>query len=233
MFAMATLTMPSLAQQQHYKIAAKGTEQLIKLYDPLVRTVASDIPATRGSRSECGTVGEGDTVAFYCPEEQKIFVSNQTIESIGNIYGPEGVATLVAHEYAHARQHAVQGFTREIIWTSVVDELQADCVAGVYLRRATPIKLTSAMVTRASNFLANIGTYLPIEKDWHGTPEMRKYIFLYGYREGELAQCLASTDMNFNTILNDPGGSLKKQIEEPDSHLNRLLQLGDDILNNK
>lgn len=232
-FAIATLAMPSLAEQQHYMIAARGTEQLIKLYDPLVRTVASEIPAARGARTECGTVGEENTEAFYCPEERKIFISNQTIESVGNNFGPEGVATLVAHEYAHARQHAAQGFTREIIWTSVVDELQADCVAGVYLRRASPINLTSAMVTRATNFLENIGTYLPLEKDWHGTPEMRKYIFLYGYREGEFAKCLASTDMNLNTILTGPSGKLKRQIEEPDSHLNRLLQLGNDILNNK
>jgi len=91
---MATLAIPSLAQQQHYKIAAKGTEQLIKLYDPLVRTVASDILATRESRSECGTVEEGNTVAFYCPEEQKIFVSNQTIEKIGNKYGQKGLPCL-------------------------------------------------------------------------------------------------------------------------------------------
>lgn len=229
--AVALASLPASAQSP-YVIVAKGTEGLIRAHDRKVRDVVSVIPASPGSSTACGAVGDGSLTAFYCPGSRSIYITDKTLQSVGNSYGPEGVAVVVAHEYAHARQHAIQGFTRNIIWSSVIDEVQADCVAGVYMKVATPIPISDAMAQNAASFLERIGDYLPLEKDWHGTPQMRKTAFLHGYREGDLSSCLASDDTNINKIMENSSGVLQNQFNNPQSELNRFLRWGNNVLQN-
>lgn len=231
-FAMVAGGLAPVAAQDAYVLTAKGSEGLIKAYDPVVRDVSAVIPARPGSSTACGTVGDGNLTAFYCPQSRSIYINKATLVSVGNAFGLEGIAALTAHEFAHARQHAVQGFTRDIVWSSVIDEVQADCVAGVYMRRATPISLTDKMVSNAARFLEYIGDYLPLEKDWHGTPEMRKQSFLLGYREGRLSTCAASNETNLNKIIQEPTEVIRDQIKNPSSELNRLMRWGSDMLKN-
>lgn len=218
--------------QSPYTIVAKGTEELIRAYDYRVRDVSSVIPASPGLTTACGKVGDGSLTAFYCPASRSIFITDKTLQALGNNYGPEGIAVVVAHEYAHARLHAVQGFTKNIIWSSVIDEVQADCVAGVYMKNATPMPISSQMVQNAASLLENIGDYLPLEKDWHGTPQMRKTAFLHGYGEGTLSACVASDDTNFNKIIEKSSDVLQDQIDNPQSELNRILKWGSGFIKN-
>lgn len=229
--AVVLASLPASAQSP-YIIVAKGTEGLIRAYDRRVRDVTSVIPSSPGSSTACGKVGDGNLTAFYCPESRSIHISDKTLQAVGSTYGPEGVAVMVAHEYAHARQHAVQGFTRNVIWSSVIDEVQADCVAGVYMKTATPMPISDKMVETAASFLENIGDYLPLEKDWHGTPQMRKTAFLHGYREGALSSCVASDDTNINKVIQKSSDALQNQFDNPQSELNRLLRWGNNVLNN-
>jgi hypothetical protein len=224
---------PSVAvAQNEYILVAKGSEGLIRAYDTKVRDVKASIPATPGRGTACGQIGQGELTAFYCPQSRSIYITEKTLRAVGDRFGPEGIATLVAHEYAHARLHAVQGFTRTVIWSSVIDELQADCVAGVYMKSATPIELTAEMVQNSANFVESIGDYLILEQDWHGTPQMRRAAFLHGYKRGELSSCAASNKPTVNQIIEQSTDTIQKQVNNPESELNRLLQWGNDLLKN-
>lgn len=229
--ASALVAGPALAQNTS-ALVARGAEGLIRAYDPKVRDVRATIPATPGTETACGKVGSGNLSAFYCSDSRSIYINQQTLDTVGNRFGPEGIATLVAHEYAHARLHAIQGFTRNFIWSSVIDEVQADCVAGVYLRNATPIELTPSMVENSARFVESIGDYLVLERDWHGTPEMRKNAFLHGYNKGQLSACVASEDSSVNKMINRSSDVLKKQMDNPESELNKLIRWGNNILQN-
>jgi hypothetical protein len=114
----------------------------------------------------------------------------------------------------------------------VVDEIQADCVAGVYLRRATPIQLTPSMVNNSASFVESIGDYLVLEKDWHGTPQMRRTAFLHGYNQGQLSSCVASEDSGINKMIDRSSDVIRKQVDSPESELNRLIRWGNNILQN-
>lgn len=202
----------------------------IKQWDPLVRSVGSQIPANMGGRSACGSIGGGSLTAFYCTIDRSIYITERSIDHIWSHYGSAGVAVVVAHEFAHARLHAIQGFTREAIWTSVIDELQADCTAGVYLRQSRDEPLDEAMVSKAAGLLENLGDYVPLERDWHGSPEMRRIAFLRGYREGSLSTCAASSDVNFRQMRQETTEAIRQQIQTPDSQFNQLMQWGRQFL---
>lgn len=214
-----------------YVMVARGTEQLVRNYDPKVRDVRSIIPASPGLNTDCGKVGSGALAAFYCTNSRTIYITQKTLNTIGNNFGPEGIATVVAHEYAHARLHAIQGFTRNIIWTAMVDEIQADCVSGVYLKNATPIPLTKGMVERSANLVENVGDYLVLERDWHGTPQMRRAAFMRGYNSGKLSYCVAS-DSTPNKVIKKSSETLNNQINDPQSELNQLMRWGKNLLGN-
>lgn len=224
--------LPSAAvAQNEYVLVAKGSEGLIRAYDTKVRDVKAYIPATPGGYTACGQIGQDELTAFYCSESRSVYITEKTLRAIGDRFGPEGIATLIAHEYAHARLHAVQGFTRNVIWSSVIDELQADCVAGVYMKSATPIELSNQMVQNSANFVESVGDYLILEKDWHGTPAMRRAAFLQGYKGGELSSCVATEKPTVNQIIERSTDTIQKQVKDPDSELNRLLQWGNNLLN--
>lgn len=231
-FLVGALNAIPASAQSDYLVVAKGTEGLIKSYDRRVRDVKSVIPAPPGGVTACGKIGEGSLTAFYCPQSRSIYITDRTLQAVGSSYGPEGVAVVVAHEFAHARQHAIQGFTSTVIWSSVIDEVQADCVAGVYLKAATPIPISNKMLHNSAKLLENIGDYMPLERDWHGTPEMRKTAFLHGYAEGALSSCVASDDTNVNQIIKKSSDILQNQLDNPQSELNRLIRWGNNILQN-
>lgn len=199
---------------------ARGSEVLIKTYDPLVSSVRLIAPAGAGITSACGTtlkdqLGE----AFYCTKDKTIYISNKTLNVVAERFGIAAVAAIVAHEFGHARQHALTGFLSSIVWTNAVDELQADCVAGVYMREATPIKLSDAQINQAKAFMAAVGDYEFFNKDWHGTPQMRVMAYSLGYQGGSLGSCAASKTFNWKEVLNgNPSG------------LNELLQQGPKLL---
>lgn len=194
---------------------ARGSESLIKIYDPMVRSVKLVAPAGAGTTSACGTtlsnqVGE----AFYCTKDKTIYISEKTLSVISERFGMPATAAIVAHEFAHARQHALTGFLSNLVWSEVFDELQADCVAGVYMRDATPIKLTESMVEQTKTFMSKVGNYEFFNKDWHGTPQMRVIAYSLGYKGGSLSSCAASKNLNWKQLLNGDPSGLNELIEQ-------------------
>lgn len=194
---------------------ARGSEALIKIYDLMVREVKLVAPAAAGTKSACGTtlnnqVGE----AFYCTKDKTIYISGKTLSVVTERFGMPASAAIVAHEFAHARQHALTGFLSNLVWSQVFDELQADCVAGVYMREATPIKLSNSMVEQITAFMSKIGDYDLLSKDWHGTPQMRAMAFSLGYKGGSLSSCAASKNLNWKQLLKGDPSGLNELIEQ-------------------
>lgn len=245
--ALSLLSFPLEVRAQSFTAVgvARASEGLIKVYDPSVRDVNLIVPAPKGTPTPCrkdNQSNNGDWEAFYCRLDRTILISQQALSQIERRYGLEAIATLVAHEFAHGRQHAVTGFSSDVVWSTVFDELQADCIAGVYMRRATPIALSEKQITRSKAFLENIGDYSILERDWHGTPEMRGAVFQFGYDKGSLSSCWASGEKNWrNVLVNsavlidkaiDKGAdTLDKVLEKTPGAIDKLLERGSEFLN--
>lgn len=220
---------PVHAQTQSAVGVARASEVLIKNYDPLVRSVRMIVPAPMGSKTACSKDNQstnGDWEAFYCRLDRQILISQKNLDLIESRYGYSAIATLVAHEYAHARQHALTGFLGDVAWSAVFDELQADCIAGVYMRRATPVELSPGLIENSKRFLERLGDYSFQERDWHGTPQMRSKAFDHGYKEGKLDACLASGEYNWRRLLETAPTSVDAVIDRAPQVIDRLIDKG-------
>jgi hypothetical protein len=216
---------------QSYKAVgvARASEGLIKAYDPKVRNVRLVVPAKAGTPTACkkdNVSTNGDWEAFYCRLDRSILISQNNLDLIERKYGLAAISTLVAHEFAHGRQHAISGFMSDAVWTVVFDELQADCIAGVYMRRASPIPLSKSQIAQSKGFLESIGDYSVQEKSWHGTPGMRGAAFQFGYNKGNLDACWASGERNWKKTLNDAPDQVERAIENAPVIIDNLIDRG-------
>ncbi|MDE2424062.1 MAG: neutral zinc metallopeptidase, partial [Betaproteobacteria bacterium] len=74
--------------------------------------------------SKCAVI----SASSFCPADHTIYLEKRQLEKFYEI-SPVALDLIIAHEYAHAMQ-SVYGFSRKY---TVLNELQADCLAGVYL----------------------------------------------------------------------------------------------------
>ena len=206
---------------------AKIASNKIKEFDPEVRKIKTIFGRGSNVQTKCGPTTNSKSEAFYCGSNKSgvIVFSKASIDYIGGRFGRETVQAVVAHEYGHARQHAVQGFTSQLIWTNSVDELQADCIAGVYMAKTLP-KLSEEKLNQVSDFFKVIGDYVFYEKDWPGTPQMRSASFRLGYRSADLNGCLAANDINIGTIDDMTEEVMKNAPDKIDD----MIKWGKDIL---
>ncbi len=103
-------------------------------------------------------------------------------------YGYSAVAMGMAHETGHHVQMQMDelGLRSLDEWTPVQNELQADCLAGMWSRRADArfgAGGTEAILTALTDLGAST----------HGTAEQRISAFGDGYYTGDLSRCLALT----------------------------------------
>ena len=100
-------------------------------------------------------------------------------------YSDAALAYLLAHEYAHGMQTAF-GFEPGV---TVINELQADCLAGVYLAAIPNLVFDERDLREIVDFSYDMGSYEIWDSDWHGTPEMREQSVLRGLREKRIQAC--------------------------------------------
>ncbi len=215
---------------------ARATAVLIKRYDPKVRDVTLVVPASAGTPTACSNnkkTKNNQWEAYYCRLDRTIIISQKNLQLVESRYGLEAVVALVAHEFAHGRQHALTGFASDGIWTSVFDELQADCMAGVYMRRATPISFTNKQIAKTKAFLEDLGGYTIHSRDWHGTPGMRGAVFQFGYNKGSLDFCWASGKQNWRKTLEEAPAKVDKIIENAPEVIDNLINRGVKILDGR
>ena len=150
---------------------------------------------------------------FYCPRDQMIYIDLSFFETIQSRFGSQGgplaEAYVVAHEYGHHVQNLLgvlntSGMIRdtgpdsEIVFT----ELQADCLAGIWMHHATETgylePLTREEIMQALDAAASVGDdriqqqtqgYVVPDAWTHGSSEQRLAALEDGLQSGNVNTC--------------------------------------------
>jgi predicted metalloprotease len=180
------------------------------------RESGRDYPETRlvlfdgGTQSGCGPASSA-TGPFYCPADQKVYLDLGFFDELQSRFGAQGgdfaIAYVVAHEFGHhvqtvlgvseAVQQQAAGDPARRNDLSVRQELQADCLAGVWARSAAS-DLEPGDIEEALSAASAVGddriqeaTTGRIDREsWtHGSADQRVTWFTNGYRSGEVGRC--------------------------------------------
>jgi hypothetical protein len=173
------------------------------------------------TQSACG-LGQSAMGPFYCPSDQKVYLDLSFYDDMVGKLGAKGdfaFAYVVAHEVGHhvqtllgvssqvqaqrARSSEAEGNA-----LSVKQELQADCLAGVWAHHTEKQKkvLEAGDIEEAMNAAAAVGDdrlqqrgqgYVVPESFTHGTSAQRAKWFNRGLSSGDPNQCdaFAATDL--------------------------------------
>ena len=167
----------------------------------------------RGSvQSACG-MASAASGPFYCPGDRQVFIDLSFQEDLENKLGAPGdfaMAYVVAHEVGHHIQKLLgvsdkmqrlrqQLSAEEYNKYSVMTELQADFLAGVWAHHAQQMKniLEAGDIDEALNAANAIGDdrlqkqsqgYVVPESFTHGTSQQRIAWFKKGFQSGDMRQ---------------------------------------------
>jgi predicted metalloprotease len=183
-------------------------EQLGKPYRPATLVLFKE-----ATRSACGGASEA-TGPFYCPGDRKVYLDTAFFTTMHERLGAGGdfaAAYVVAHEIGHhiqnelgilgeanrIRQQVSQTDSNAI---SVMVELQADCLAGIWAREAADTLgvVDGGDVEEAVNAARQIGDdtlqrnagQRPMPHTFtHGTSEQRSRWFMIGVKSGQMVDC--------------------------------------------
>lgn len=139
-----------------------------------------------GARGGCGAVSG----SHYCKLNHTVYITRQHIR-MAYQHGDAALAYIIAHEYAHAMQTAY-GFQPSI---TPISELQADCLAGLYIGLIPNITFDNRDVQEIASFAYRIGDYNWHNPNHHGTPQQRVKAVVLGMQsslqgKGGIAACL-------------------------------------------
>lgn len=165
-----------------------------------------------GTNSACG-YAQTASGPFYCPADQKVYLDLAFFRELQNRLGAGGEfarAYVVAHEVGHHVQNQL-GIMQQMNQQygaaqrgagsqSVRLELQADCFAGVWAKRADDAKhiLENGDVESGLNAAAAVGDdrlqketqgYVVPDSFTHGTSAQRVTWFRRGLSSGDIRQC--------------------------------------------
>ncbi len=168
---------------------------------------------SQSTRSPCGGAS-GATGPFYCPADRKAYLDTDFFTTLSRRFGAGGdfaAAYVVAHEVAHhvqnelgilrdANQARQRMSERDSNRVSVMIELQADCLSGIWARYAEARlgTLERGDIAEALNAAKQIGDdtlqrasgQRPMPHTFtHGSAEQRQTWFARGYETAELVQC--------------------------------------------
>ena len=164
-------------------------------------------------QSACG-MAQAAMGPFYCPEDSKVYIDLSFYQDLKDKLGAPGdfaQAYVIAHEVGHHVQNLL-GIADKVnnvrMRSSKVEgnalsvriELQADCFAGVWAKRADDSRhiLEAGDVEEALNAAAQIGDdrlqrrsqgYVVPESFTHGTSEQRVRWFKNGMNSGDTQAC--------------------------------------------
>lgn len=174
------------------------------------------------TRSGCGTA-QSQTGPFYCPADEKVYIDLSFWDELRRIGGSTAdfaQAYVIAHELGHHVQN-ILGIERQMRQLqsrdpgarnqlSVMLELQADCLAGVWAHTAAERgKIDEADVKDGLSAAAAVGDdhlqkmsrgAVSPETFTHGSSAQRQTWFTRGLQSGNINQC--------NTFKSASGGGL-------------------------
>ncbi len=162
------------------------------------------------TQSACGPASAA-TGPFYCPADQKVYLDLGFFDELQSRFGASGgdfaMAYVVAHEFGHHVQtllgvsEAVQKMAGEDDSRrndlSVRQELQADCLAGVWAHSAAADlqagdideALSAASAVGDDRIQASTSGRIDPESWTHGSAEQRTTWFSDGYGSGNVNDC--------------------------------------------
>ena len=222
------MQMPQMQQQQQRTISPEE-EQLAQFSSQILATtedawgeyfrnqgrqyVQPKMVLYRGSTpTACGT-GQSAMGPFYCPADQKVYLDLSFYDDMKNQLGAAGDAAfayVIAHEVGHHVQNLdgtmervnrarARMSERDANRLSVMVELQADCLAGVWANRAQARQLfEQGDLEEAFNAAEAVGDdrlqqrsrgYAVPDSFTHGTSAQRLQWFRRGLQSGDPAQC--------------------------------------------
>ena len=169
---------------------------------------------TGTTRSACG-MGQAAMGPFYCPADSKVYLDLDFFRDLQSRFGAPGdfaQAYVIAHEIGHhvqnllgisdkvqqARQQAGGGAKSNAL--SVMLELQADCLAGVWAAQANDAKhilergdieegLQAATAIGDDRLQKQSQGYVVPDAFTHGSSEQRVHWFKRGIESGDMNQC--------------------------------------------
>ncbi len=163
-----------------------------------------------GTQSACGPASSA-TGPFYCPADQKVYLDISFFDELKSRFGAQGgdlaIAYVIAHEFGHHIQ-TVLGISQKVQelaqqdpsqanGLSVRQELQADCLAGVWVK-SQAADLEAGDIEEALSAASAVGddriqqsTTGRIDPEgWtHGSAEQRSQWFTTGYQTGNPDAC--------------------------------------------
>jgi len=164
------------------------------------------------TQGACGFASSA-TGPFYCPKDRMIYIDLSFFDTMQTQFGAQGgpftEAYVIAHEYGHHVQNLfgilnTSGMIRdtgpdsEIVFT----ELQADCLAGVWISNATETgyieSLTREEILQVLDAAVSVGDdhiqqqtqgYVMPDAWTHGSSKQRLAAIQDGMRTGEVDTC--------------------------------------------
>jgi len=169
-------------------------------------------------QSACGTA-ESAVGPFYCPRDSQVYVDLNFFDELERRFGAPGEfarAYVIAHEVGHHVQNLLgladkvsraqqQGSREEANELSVRMELQADCFAGVWGKRANqehkwlePGDVESGLAAAAAigddTLQRQAGGRIQPESWTHGSSAMRVKWLRAGLESGDIGACQTFSD---------------------------------------
>ncbi len=147
----------------------------------------------RSENSQCGraVANPADVKkaypAFYCRGDRTVYIASGWLYgAIYSRYHKGGVAAIIAHEFGHHVQHAIGIADPKVS----KQELQADCLAGIWMHAAVKSgSFSQADVADARKALRALGDQRLESRLHHGTPAERSAWFDRGFDSGDAYVC--------------------------------------------
>jgi predicted metalloprotease len=163
-------------------------------------------------QSACGMTSSA-AGPFYCPGDQKVYIDLGFFQTLGQMgaHGDFAQAYVIGHEIGHHVQNllGISGKVRQLQQRankvdanalSVMQELQADCYAGVWAHIANKRRqlleagdveegLNAAAKIGDDQLLKRAGRHVNPDAFTHGTSKQRVYWLRKGLESGKLESC--------------------------------------------
>jgi len=175
-------------------------------------TPSQTVLFTGSTEAACGYASSA-MGPFYCPSDQTVYLDLAFFDELQTRFGAQGgpfaMAYVLAHEYGHHIQDLLGLFDtagssqdQGPQSTSVFTELQADCLAGVWVFHAVDTgylaQVTSAEIAQSLDAAASVGDdriqqqtqgYVSPESWTHGSSDQRQAALEDGLQSGDINTC--------------------------------------------